>query len=257
MIQMKRRGILNSLNRTFIYGRVPLLCAIVFLIELTMVGFLIRRFNSYYAARPVLTTMVTNAILGGVADTLAQSLTSIRQKAVRKPGGVGNEDFLAIEIHEIDKRNPANKDFLIPDSIRLPPPFDFERLIRFMAYGFLMAPIQHKWFSFLSSTFPLGKVSGSAQALKRVALDQCVFAPVGLATFFTYMSVAEGGGRRALSRKMRDIYVPALKANYLVWPAVQLLNFRVIPLRFQIPFVSTVGIAWTAYLSLTNSAEEA
>jgi protein Mpv17 len=95
----------------------------------------------------------------------------------------------------------------------------------------------------------------------------------GLGIFFTFMTIAEGGGRRAITRKFQDVYVPALKANYMVWPAVQMLNFRVIPLQFQIvcptfvclnianqvpkPFVSTVGIAWTAYLSLTNSAEEA
>jgi hypothetical protein len=69
------------------------------------------------------------------------------------------------------------------------------------------------------------------------------------------MTVAEGGGRRAVARKFQDVYVPALKANFMVWPAVQLLNFRVVPLQFQIPFVSTVGIAWTAYLSMTNSAD--
>jgi protein Mpv17 len=87
------------------------------------------------------------------------------------------------------------------------------------------------------------------------------------------MTVAEGGGKRAVSRKFQDVYVPALKANFLVWPAVQIINFRLMPIQFQIvritvwawqlcanpmqPFVSTVGIAWTAYLSLTNSAEEA
>lgn len=108
--------------------------------------------------------------------------------------------------------------------------------------------------------------------MKRVAFDQLLFSPVGLAVFFTFMTVAEGGGKRAIARKFQDLYVPALKANYLVWPAVQMLNFRVIPLQFQIvstirpcgvfanadsylqPFVSTIGIAWTAYLSLTTSA---
>jgi hypothetical protein len=70
------------------------------------------------------------------------------------------------------------------------------------------------------------------------------------------MTVAEGGGGRAITKKFQDVYVPALRANYMVWPAVQMLNFRVIPVQFQIPFVSTVGIAWTAYLSLTNSADE-
>ena len=89
------------------------------------------------------------------------------------------------------------------------------------------------------------------------------------------MTVTEGGGRRAVSRKFQDVFLPSLKANFLLWPAVQILNFRVIPLQFQIvsyspsipsitsvnqgtqPFVSTVGIAWTAYLSLTNSSDDA
>lgn len=55
------------------------------------------------------------------------------------------------------------------------------------------------------------------------------------------MTVAEGGGKRAVQRKFQDVYVPALKANYLVWPAVQILNFRVMPIQFQIvcsPFAS-------------------
>jgi protein Mpv17 len=48
-----------------------------------------------------------------------------------------------------------------------------------MAYGFLMAPVQHKWFGFLSSTFPLTKAAGTSAALKRVAFDQLLFAPIG------------------------------------------------------------------------------
>lgn len=97
-----------------------------------------------------------------------------------------------------------------------------------------MAPVQHKWFAFLSRTFPLTKSSGTTSALKRVAFDQLLFAPVGLGIFFTFMTVAEGGGRRAITKKFQEVYVPALKANYLIWPAVQMLNFRVIPLQFQI-----------------------
>ena len=58
--------------------------------------------------------------------------------------------------------------------------------------------------------------------------------PTGLACFFTFMTVAEGGGRRAVVRKFQDVYIPALKANFIVWPAVQMLNFRVMPIQFQI-----------------------
>lgn len=48
------------------------------------------------------------------------------------------------------------------------------------------------------------------------------------------MTLAEGGGRRALTRKFQDVYLPTLKANFVLWPAVQVLNFRVVPIQFQI-----------------------
>ena len=123
------------------------------------------------------TALTADQVLGGIADTVAQSLTAIRQRAVRK--GTDKDDFLAIEIHELGKRSPFSDNELIPDSKRLPPPFDFERLTRFMAYGFLMAPVQHKWFGFLSRTFPVTKTAALVPALKRVAFDQFLFAPIG------------------------------------------------------------------------------
>lgn len=220
----------------------------------------IAKFNSYYAARPVLTMMISNAILGGMADTVAQSITAVRERALRKPGGPNRtDDPLAIEIHELDKANPLNERDLVPDAQDLPPPFDFARLSRFMGYGFCMAPLQFKWFQLLSKAFPIAKGSGPAfgQAMKRVAFDQLIFAPFGLCCFFTAMTLAEGGGKQQVLHKFQDMYVPTLKANYILWPAVQILNFRVIPIQFQLPFVSSVGIAWTAYLSLANAAGDA
>jgi len=248
---------MRQMNSRYVYGKYPLLHLIVFIVELVMVGFLVSGFNAYYASRPVLTTMITNALLGGIADTVAQTLTAVSQrKTVRKNSfGLPKDDLFAIEVQDLSLKDFPEDDF-VPDTKRLPPPFDFERLTRFMAYGFMMAPIQHKWFSFLSKTFPISKTSGTVPAMKRVAFDQLLFAPVGLATFFTFMTVAEGGGRRAVLKKFQDVYIPALKANFMVWPMVQMLNFRVIPIQFQIPFVSTIGIAWTAYLSVTNSSDE-
>lgn len=222
---------------------------------MALVARLTARFNSYYDERPsahapsfpiqplndsnisippVMTMMVTNAVLGGIADTVAQSITAIRERAVRKPGGVTKDDGIAIEIHELDRKNPLYDRDLIPDSKALPPPFDFERLTRFMAYGFCMAPVQFRWFKFLSSVFPITKTSAFGPAMKRVAFDQLIFAPFGLGVFFTVMTIAEGGGRRAVSHKLRDMYIPTLKANYVVWPAVQIVNFRLMPVQFQL-----------------------
>lgn len=195
-----------------------------------------------------MTMMVTNAILGGIADTVAQTITAVRQRAVRKPGGLSKNDDFAIEIRELDRKNPMIDRDLIPDSQNLPPPFDFERLTRFMGYGFCIAPLQFRWFKFLERVFPMSKTSAFGPAMKRVALDQLVFAPFGVGLFFTVMTIAEGGGRRAVSNKLRDMYVPTLKANYVVWPAVQVINFRLMPVQFQL-------VSFIAMIFIDESAE--
>ncbi|KAI9670625.1 MAG: hypothetical protein M1831_005845 [Alyxoria varia] len=256
MFEAKRRSVLQALNSRYIYGKVPLLHAVIFLIEMAAVSLLIQKFNSAVEKKPILTTMMTNAILGGIADTTAQTLVSLRRKHHRKLVSQDNKDGASIEVHELDRKVPLPTTDLNPDHRPLPPPFDFERLTRFMSFGFLMAPLQFKWFGFLTSVFPITSTAGTIPALKRVAFDQLIFAPIGLAFFFTFMTLAEGGGRRAVMKKFEDVYLPSLKANYLLWPAVQVINFRLMPLQFQIPFVSTVGIAWTAYLSLTNSSDD-
>ena len=149
--------------------------------------------------------MITNAVLGGIADTVAQSITTIRLTALRKPGGITKDDTMAISLHELDKRNPVNTNELIPDSKFLPPPFDFERLTRFMAYGFMMAPVQFKWFKFLSRAFPITKTSGLGPAMKMVAFDQLVFAPVGMLQHFREWHVCrpETNGLQVLRRSLR------------------------------------------------------
>lgn len=58
------------------------------------------------------------------------------------------------------------------------------------------------------------------------------------------MTVAEGGGRRAVARKFQDVYIPALKANFMVWPAVQLINFRLMPLHLRIVSIETTRNPW-------------
>lgn len=132
--------------------------------------------SSFMLTITVLTMMVTNAVLGGVADTVAQSITAARQRALRKaPISPGSRETA----YELDLRDPITERELIPESKILPPPFDFERLTRFMAYGFGMAPLQFRWFKFLEKIFPITKAGAFVPAMKRVAFDQLIFAPLG------------------------------------------------------------------------------
>lgn len=88
---------------------------------------------------------------------------------------------MSVEIQDLDKKVPwPADDYMTPLSKRGPPPFDFERLIRFMGYGFMMAPVQHKWFGLLHKLFPIENGKGTANAFRRVAFDQFIFAPIGM-----------------------------------------------------------------------------
>lgn len=42
-----------------------------------------------------------------------------------------------------------------------------------------MTPIQYKWFGWMHNTFPIAKGVATTNALKRVAFDQLIFAPIG------------------------------------------------------------------------------
>jgi protein Mpv17 len=218
------------------------------------------RYNAYYDSRPVVTMMVTNSILGGIADTVAQTITIFRSRAASADQLPRYSKDDPIPLRRLAKDGVIIDEKMVPaggSRAAIAHSFDFERLSRFAAYGFAVAPLQYRWFGFLSKVFPMAKGQPAfGQALKRVIFDQLVYAPFGLTLFFTVMTIAEGGGRRAVSNKMRDMFVPTLKANYVIWPAVQIVNFRLMPMQFQLPLVSTVGIAWTAYLSLTNATED-
>ncbi|KAG9063251.1 hypothetical protein KI688_004855 [Linnemannia hyalina] len=126
----------------------------------------------------------------------------------------------------------------------IPPAQDFARTGRFMFYNFSVAPIIHTWYTVLDKNFPIAaqavsnKQNQQAAAkvmhtlkpvVKRVIADQVIFAPIGLAMLFTGLTVLEGGSLQQIKDKLNNVcftFIPTLQANYLVWPMVQLVNFR-------------------------------
>ncbi|KAJ8651652.1 hypothetical protein O0I10_012780 [Lichtheimia ornata] len=207
-------------------------------------------YNRSYNKRPIFTLCVTNCVLGAISDSLAQGITYY-------------------DYRKNHKRFPEIMDKQLPENVREhedlwppPPAYDPFRTVRFAFYNFCIAPIVGKWYMVLDRYFPM-PVAGAALAstrakdviaIKRMAVDQAFFAPSSLAVFFTVMGLAETGKWAAVKEKFHDAYKPALVANYTVWPLVQLVNFKLMPLQYRLPFVSTLGILWNAYLSWINSA---
>lgn len=75
-----------------------------------------------------------------------------------------------------------------------------------------------------------------------------------IGVFLSSMAVMEGNSAQ---KKLETTWWPALKTNWLVWPAVQTVNFTFLPLQYRVLFANVVSIGWNSYLSWVNGQEAA
>ncbi|KAI0160570.1 hypothetical protein GGR57DRAFT_387247 [Xylariaceae sp. FL1272] len=120
---------------------------------------------------------------------------------------------------------------------------------RMFAYGgAVFGPAATTWFKILSKKVVLP--NKNAEIVARVACDQLIFAPTFIGIFLSSMAVLEGSSP---AEKLSKSYFPTLQTNYLLWPWIQLVNFKFVPLQHRVLAVNVVSIGWNAYLSLANS----
>ncbi|KAJ2745980.1 hypothetical protein GGI20_001744 [Coemansia sp. BCRC 34301] len=162
---------------------------------------------------------------------------------------------------------------LMVDRRPLAPRFDPLQTLRFFAYGVAFTPISYRWHAFLNVRFPVGDRAvaslkqgtlapalsrmslspNTSAVLKRLAVDQTVFAPLATFAFVGGMGAMEGLGFNELTERFRAQYPAVLLAGYALWPAAQLVNFSLVPLAYRIPFSSVVSLVWHTYLSWTST----
>ena len=53
--------------------------------------------------------------------------------------------------------------------------------------------------------------------------------------------------------KIDSTYKTALTKNWMVWPWIQLTNFKFVPLEHRVLVVNVVSLGWNCYLSYLNS----
>lgn len=91
-----------------------------------------------------------------------------------------------------------------------------------------------------------------------MAMDQMIFAPSFIATFFTTTGILFGKSFEDIKMKFNNQYLDTMKTNYKIWPAVQMINFYFVPLQHRVFVVNFVAIFWNTYLSwAANKSEKA
>lgn len=93
------------------------------------------------------------------------------------------------------------------------------------------------WYKFLQKRIVLK--SENATIAARVLVDQTVFASTNLFLFLSSMAVMEGSDPK---EKLDNSYWNALQKNWMVWPAVQAINFKLVPLEHRVLVVNIVSL---------------
>ena len=114
----------------------------------------------------------------------------------------------------------------------------------------IFGPAATKWYQFLQKGINFKSTNVTIGA--RVLADQVVFATTNLALFLSSMAIMEGSNPQD---KLAKSYWPGLQANWMLWPAVQAVNFRLVPLEHRVLVVNVVSLGWNCFLSYLNSGK--
>lgn len=228
----------------------------------------------------LITIIVTNLVLYGISETLAQSIMSYRPYLPRVSFRYNDDSpstrlsFAALEeapeqenLSDIDDEgidrfiNYLQQDHEsgLSDFSAQPVPlelsyFQFNRLAGFMCWGFILAFVQCWWYRFLQI---YSKDPKFIEVLRKVLTDQLCYSPISLFCFFTYGTIVlESGTWEDAKVKLGKIYLKTLLVNFSVWFPVQFINFLVVPRDYQVPFSSSVSVLWNCFLSMRNSSIE-
>lgn len=124
---------------------------------------------------------------------------------------------------------------------------DFRRTIQFSSIGlFVGGPALRFWYGVLNKY--VGS-SGATVVLKKVFVDQAVFAPVFILFFLSAVGTLQGKSLIEIKNDVQYNYRDILVTNYYIWPWVQLVNFYYVPLQYQVLLVQSVALFWNTYLS--------
>eukprot|EP00761_Pharyngomonas_kirbyi_P004954 gb/GECH01004959.1/.p1 GENE.gb/GECH01004959.1/~~gb/GECH01004959.1/.p1 ORF type:complete len:250 (+),score=54.66 gb/GECH01004959.1/:1-750(+) len=155
-----------------------------------------------------------------------------------------------------------------------------DRALQMGLFGTLVnGPVMHLWFRQLDRLVP---GTGTPSLIRKISLDQMVFAPLFYGVFFACTAVMKDtvsiprdreyhhphhqnnnndlynnqSSSSSIHHHYRNIvsqlsvsFLPTMIMDWQVWPAANLVNFALIPQQHRVLYSNVVSLVWNAYLS--------
>lgn len=178
------------------------------------------RYTAWLDHAPAMSRVVTGFTLFGLGDHLCQSI--------------------------MEKRGYMQKN-----------PYDFQRTARLCCIGgFIATPLLWGWLNFgLPAITRLPGVANLGHWPKTavcIGVDQTIWAySFNMVLMFTF-HYAENFDASAAWNHQSSIMWDVIRANWVLWPAVQVVNLGFMPIKYRVVVVNFVAIFWNLYLSWKN-----
>lgn len=134
-------------------------------------------------------------------------------------------------------------------------PFSLRRNLLTAAYGAaFVGPVGHAWYIGLDKVARRLLTPGTMSFVAgKVVADTAIFGPIHVGGYFTHMELCEGGSLQTVRDKLRRDFWPTFSAELTVWPVVQAINFRMVPLQYQLLVVNAFTILDSCFMSFARA----
>ncbi|XP_013381407.1 mpv17-like protein [Lingula anatina] len=113
--------------------------------------------------------------------------------------------------------------------------------------GFLfIGPLVFTWLRIADRIFLPNR--SSLYILRRVFVEQLVFAPVAISAFYSSNNLLEGRSFEESWKELRDKFWTSFKAGCVYFPMVQFINYKYISASRRILFLSSATFLWSTFM---------
>lgn len=124
--------------------------------------------------------------------------------------------------------------------------YDLKRCSHMAFSGVAVGILCHHWYKVLDK-FIIGKTVD--MVAKKLLLDQFLFSPVMLVTFFGSLALFEPNPLENFKEEVKDKFIRLYRAEWMVWPPAQIINFYFLPTRYRVLYDNTISLGYDIYTS--------
>ncbi|KAK9697682.1 hypothetical protein RND81_08G053700 [Saponaria officinalis] len=219
-------------------------------------------YQNFLSIHPLKTQIISSGVFWGVGDIAAQYVTHSTHKHLNILQGnivvIVVVSLLNVQFGTRRELPSCTLTYLLR-SLCFAINWKRTAITSIFGLGFV-GPVGHFWYEGLDRFIRLKlqlKPKTRRIVATKVAADGIIFGPFDLFVFFSYMGLASGKKIAQVKEDVRRDFLPALILEGGAWPVLQVVNFRYIPVKYQLLYVNTFCLLDSAFLSWLEQQKDA